>query len=100
MTLFILISVLLVLLLFAIALKPLWLKQRGLAGALLLGCAGLTAGLYWQFGRPEAIGYQAPQSLKPSSAGSPPISKPAFFWRAAIFKPGSTRQRSRISPRL
>ena len=64
MTLFILISVLLVLLLFAIALKPLWLKQRGLAGALLLGCAGLTAGLYWQFGRPEAIGYQAPQAAE------------------------------------
>ena len=64
MTLFILISVLLVLLLLAIALKPLWLKQRGLAGALLLGCAGLTAGLYWQFGRPEAIGYQAPQAAE------------------------------------
>ena len=64
MTLFILISLLLVLLLLAIALKPLWLKHRGFAAALLLGCAGLTAGLYWQFGRPEAIGYQAPQAAE------------------------------------
>jgi cytochrome c-type biogenesis protein CcmH len=58
MVLFVLLSVLLVLLLLAIAFKPLWPKQRGLAAALLLGCAGLTAALYWQFGRPEAIGYQ------------------------------------------
>jgi len=58
MTLFILMSLLLVVVLPALALKPLWRQQRGLAAAMLLGCTGLTAGLYWQFGRPEAIGYQ------------------------------------------
>lgn len=64
MPLFILISVLLVLVLLAFALKPLWPMQRGLAGMLLLAAALATGGLYWHFGRPEAIDYQAPQAAE------------------------------------
>lgn len=66
MTLFIVISALLVLSLLALALKPLWREQRRLAAVLLLGCTGLTGSLYWQFGRLEAIGYQAPQAAEQS----------------------------------
>lgn len=57
MPLFTLLSVLLVLVLLAFALKPLWRMQPGLAGTLLLAGALTTGALYWQFGRPEAIGY-------------------------------------------
>lgn len=64
MPLFILISVLLVMVLLAFALKPLWPVQRGLAGMLLLAGALATGGLYWLFGRPEAIGHQAPQAAE------------------------------------
>ena len=39
MTLFILMSLLLVVVLLALALKPLWTRQRRLAGILLLGSA-------------------------------------------------------------
>lgn len=64
MPLFILISVLLVMVLLAFALKPLWPMQRGLAGVLLLTGSLTVGALYWQFGRPEAIGYQAPQAAE------------------------------------
>ena len=55
MTLFILMSLLLVVVLLALALKPLWTRQRRLAGILLLGSALSIGGLYWLIGRPEAI---------------------------------------------
>ena len=64
MTLFILMSLLLVVVLLALALKPLWTQQRRLAGILLLGSALTIGGLYWLLGRPEAIGYKAPQAAE------------------------------------
>ena len=64
MTLFILMSLLLVVVLLALALKPLWTRQRRLAGILLLGSALSIGGLYWLIGRPEAIGYKAPQAAE------------------------------------
>ena len=64
MTLFILMSLLLVVVLLALALKPLWTQQRRLAGILLLGSTLTIGGLYWLLGRPEAIGYKAPQAAE------------------------------------
>jgi cytochrome c-type biogenesis protein CcmH len=64
MIVFILTSVLLVVVMLALALKPLWRAQRGLAGTLLLTGSLAAGALYWQFGRPEAIDYSAPQAAE------------------------------------
>lgn len=42
------------------ALRPLWQAERALALSLAAICVLALAGLYYQFGRPEAIGYVAP----------------------------------------
>lgn len=60
MSIFIIVSAILTLALLAWALRPLWSGHRTLALALMVLGTGLTAGLYLQFGKPEAIGYIAP----------------------------------------
>lgn len=60
MSVFIIVSALLALVLLAWALRPLWSQHRTLALALMVLSMGLTAGLYLQLGKPEAIGYVAP----------------------------------------
>jgi cytochrome c-type biogenesis protein CcmH len=60
MVLFIVISVSVLLILFAWALKPLWRNHRGMAISALLFMTLLTAGLYLQLGKPAAIDYKAP----------------------------------------
>jgi cytochrome c-type biogenesis protein CcmH len=57
---FIVISVTVLLVLFAWALKPLWRNHRGMAITTLLIMAVLTTGLYLQLGKPDAINYKAP----------------------------------------
>jgi cytochrome c-type biogenesis protein CcmH len=57
---FIIVSAMLTLALLAWALRPLWPGHRTLALALMVVGTGLTAALYLQFGKPEAIGYIAP----------------------------------------
>lgn len=60
MTLFIGLTITALLVIFALALWPLWRARRGLASGILLVCIVLTSGLYWQFGNPAAIDYKAP----------------------------------------
>jgi cytochrome c-type biogenesis protein CcmH len=60
MTLFIGLAITALLIIFALALWPLWRMQRGLATCLLLACVLLSGALYWQFGKPSAIGYTPP----------------------------------------
>lgn len=60
MSIFIIVSAILTLALLAWALRPLWSGHRTLALALMVLGTGLTAALYLQFGKPEAIGYIAP----------------------------------------
>jgi cytochrome c-type biogenesis protein CcmH len=60
MTLFIGLAITTLLIIFALALWPLWRAQRGLATCLLLACVLLSGALYWQFGKPSAIGYAPP----------------------------------------
>ena len=60
MSVFIIVSAIFTLALLAWALRPLWSGHRTLASALVVLSMGLTAALYMQFGKPEAIGYIAP----------------------------------------
>lgn len=60
MSVFIVLSASLALLLFVLALRPLWKGHRVLMLALLVSGLALTAGLYSQYGKPEAIDYVAP----------------------------------------
>jgi cytochrome c-type biogenesis protein CcmH len=60
MTLFIGLAMTALLIIFTLALWPLWRMQRGLAACLLLACVLLSSALYRQFGKPSAIGYTPP----------------------------------------
>lgn len=60
MNAFIILSALMALLLFALALRPLWRAHRALMLALVVLSLAITAGLYTQFGSPDAIGFIAP----------------------------------------
>lgn len=64
MTLFIVLAVVIVLLLLAAALWPLWKDARLLGAGIAVFCLLLTAGLYHQFGRADAITYQPPSQAQ------------------------------------
>ncbi len=60
MAVFIAIAIVFICAILFLALRPIWQNSRAFALSLAAVCAVLIAGLYFQFGNPQAINYQAP----------------------------------------